>query len=76
MKRKGFLRSLATFIAAPSLIENVDKSVVGKIEYGDTDIEQLRKMPLDLKDCYHGYTQKEILEIYNQTANLIYQNKL
>jgi len=77
MKRKGFLRSLATFIAAPSLIESVGLET--------PDLFTDYKMPLGTKDCYTPiefsnnkgyYNTIEIMRIYEQTGNLIYQPKL
>ena len=78
MKRKGFLKSLATFIAAPSLIESIDgkKEVVPYIqkayEIKEVSMTELRQYPFTYDECY---TPQQIIEIYNQTGNLIYQSK-
>ena len=70
MKRSVFLKSLATFIAAPSLVSMVDeKPVINEEPF--TDIEQLRKMPLELGDCYYTYTPKKILDTFQETGVLI-----
>ena len=69
MKRKGFLKSLATFIAAPSLIEGIgeeDKSVIYKENIEWNFVENLGKPPQWAKSfCYVGETKYGVV-YFNQ----------